>query len=75
MINPQIEESVERITDTFATIAALMVELREEDRKRQDRTEKKLESLSYEVARISGRVSELEKVNKRGKNNDRSKSI
>lgn len=75
MMNPQIEESVERITDTFATIAALMVELREEDRKRQDRTEKKLESLSYEVARISGRVSELEKVNKRGKNNDRPESI
>lgn len=74
-MNPQIEESVERITDTFATIAALMVELREEDRKRQDRTEKKLESLSYEVARISGRVSELEKVNKRGKNNDRPESI
>ena len=75
MINPQIEESVERITDTFATLAALIVELREEDRNRQDKVEKKLESLSYEVARVSGRVSELEKVNKRGKNNDRSESI
>lgn len=75
MINPQIEESVERITETFATLATLLVELREEDKARQDRTEKKLEALSYEVARVSGRVSELEKVNKSGKHNDRPKSI
>jgi two-component sensor histidine kinase len=56
MINPQIEESVQRITNTLTTIAALMVELREEDRERQAKVnedvDKRLSALEYGFARI-----------------------
>jgi len=56
MINPQIEESVQRITNTLTTIATLMVELREEDRERQAKVnedvDKRLSALEYGFARI-----------------------
>ena len=56
MINPQIEESVQRITNTLTTIATLMTELREEDRERQAKVnedvDKRLSALEYGFARI-----------------------